>query len=66
MQMREMRFTIPEHLAKRLDEMAKTCGVDPVNVICVAITMITDYGADDERLELLKARAPLLKSETIN
>jgi len=63
---RQVRFAIPEELANRVEELAKRCGVDPVNVVCVGLKMVTDIASDDEGLKHLQERAPLLKPEKVN
>jgi len=63
---RQVKFAIPEELASRVEELAKRCGVDPVNVVCVGLKMVTDIASDDEGLKHLQERAPLLKPGKVN
>jgi hypothetical protein len=63
---RQVKFAIPEDLANRVQELAKRCGVDPVNVVCVGLKMVTDIASDDEGLKQLQERAPLLKPGRVN
>jgi uncharacterized Fe-S cluster-containing radical SAM superfamily protein len=65
-QTRQVKFAIPEELANRVVELAKRCGVDPVNVVCVGLKMVTDIASDDEGLKHLQERAPLLKPGKVN
>jgi len=60
---RQVKFAIPEELASRVEELAKRCGVEPVNVVCVGLKMVTDIAIDDEGLTFLQERAPLLIPE---
>ena len=63
---RQVRFALPEELANRVEELAKRCGVAPLNVVCVGLKMVTDIASDDEGLRHLQERAPLLKPEKVN
>jgi Tat protein secretion system quality control protein TatD with DNase activity len=63
---RQVKFAIPKELASRVEELAKRCGVHPVNVVCVGLKMVTDIASDDEGLKFLQERAPLLKPEKVN
>jgi uncharacterized Fe-S cluster-containing radical SAM superfamily protein len=63
---RQVKFAIPEELASRVEELAKRCGVDPVNVVCVGLKMVTDIASDDEGLKHLQERAPLLNPGKVN
>jgi hypothetical protein len=60
-QTRQVKFAIPEELAARVVELAKRCGVLPVDVVCVGLKMVTDIADDDEGLKFLQERAPMLK-----
>ena len=66
--MQEVKFVIPKELAERVLELAKRCGVPPVNVACVGLKMVTDIADDTEGggLKFLQERAPLLKPENVN
>jgi hypothetical protein len=63
---RQVRFDIPVELANRVIELSQRCGVDPVNVVCVGLKMVTDIASDDEGLKHLQERAPLLKPGKVN
>ena len=65
-QTRQVRFAIPEELANSVEELSKRCGVDPVDVVCVGLKMVTDIASDDEGLTYLQGRAPLLKPGKVN
>jgi hypothetical protein len=62
----KVKFTIPEQLALRVEELAKRCGVPPENVACVGLKMVTDIASDDEGLRYLQERTPLLKPDAVN
>ena len=57
---RQVKYAIPEDLVKRVEALAKRCGVDPINVVCVGLKMVTDVAIDDEGLRYLQELAPLL------
>ena len=63
---RQVKFAIPEELATRVEELAKRCGVDPVNVVCVALKVVADIASDDDGLKYLQERAPLLMPGKVN
>jgi hypothetical protein len=60
-QTRQVKFAIPEELANRVEELAKKCGVHPVDIVCVGLKIVTDIASDDEGLKYLRERAPHLK-----
>lgn len=64
--MQEVKFAIPDELAARVTDVARRCGVPPVNVVCVGLKMVTDIASDDEGLRALQERSPLLKPEAVN
>jgi hypothetical protein len=66
MRTRRVTFALPEDLAVRVEELAKRCGVNSVDVVCVALKMVTDVALDDEGLKYLQDRAPTLKPGKVN
>jgi hypothetical protein len=58
---RQVKFAIPEELANSVEDLAMKCGVDPVDIVCVGLKIVTDIAREDEGLKYLQERAPQLK-----
>lgn len=65
-QTRQVKFAVPEELANSVEELAKKCGVEPVDVVCVALKFVTELASGDEGLKYLQEHAPQLKSGNVD
>ena len=48
---RQVKFAIPEELANSVEDLAKKCGVDPLDIVCVGLKIVTDIAREYEGAE---------------